>query len=132
MNHSTANFNEAILRAIDLAAFFQNADSAQRNVIKSYLHTCVPELAMTKMSMLEANPSLNADQADKSFTTSVYSTGEEDNFNGATSSTNRILKNRNKKRLKAVRELAACGNDKKIAARRLGVTMRTFYRWLED
>lgn len=132
MNHSNATFNEAMLRAIDLAAFFQNADSAQRNVIKGYLYTCVPELVATKVPLREASPILNADQNDKSFATPVYSMGKEDGFDSATNLTSRILKNRDKKRLKAVRALAECGNDKKIAARRLGVTLRTFYRWLED
>jgi DNA-binding NtrC family response regulator len=131
MKHSTQDFSQVMKSAIELASFFQDADAEQRNVIKGYFKTCIPDLVSN-------NPGMELEQGSKNKRQKVEDslagkmTNEDDFFIAARDTPNRVEKKKNKRYLIATRTLEKCSNNKELAAKELNISLRTFYRWIED
>ena len=114
MKHTVEEFNDAMRYAIDLAEYYRTAKSPHREIIHQYLSACLtderhdfsPEASQQHRSIVH-EPIVNSS-------------------NGS-----RVSRKKLKRYSRALEELKACGNDKYTAAKNLGVSSRTFYRWLE-
>ena len=131
MKHSSQDFSQVMKSAIELASFFQDADTEQRNVIKGYFKTCIPDLVSNDPGIeLEQGSKNQRQKAGDALAGKV--TNEDDFFIAASDIPNRVAKKKTKRHLIATRKLEQCGNNKELAARELNISLRTFYRWLED
>ena len=131
MKHSTQAFSQVMKGAIELASFFQDADTEQRNVIKGYLKTCIPDLVSNNPGMeLEQGSKKKRQKLEDSLVGKV--TNEDDFSIAARDTPNRVEKKKNKRYLIATRKLEQYSNNKELAAKELNISLRTFYRWLED
>lgn len=115
MKHTIEDFNDVMRYAIDLAEYYRTAKTPHRKILKEYLSECLTDVPVdTLPAARQENAFFAQNQTESPLSNS------------------RVLRKKLKRHARAVEELKICGNDKSIAAKNLGVSLRTFYRWLED
>ena len=115
MKYAVEEFNLAMRHAIDLAEYYRTAKSPHREVLQQYLSVCLTDVA--------SDLSLKANKEENFFALEQVS---------APLQGSRVPRKKIKRHQRALEELEACGNDKHVAAKNLGISLRTFYRWLDD
>ena len=115
MKYAVEEFNLAMRHAIDLAEYYRTAKSSHREVLQQYLSVFLTDVSsdLSPVASKEEN-FFSHDQV------------------SAPLQGSRVSRKKIKRQQRALEVLEACGNDKYVAAQNLGISLRTFYRWVDE
>ena len=123
MKYAVEEFNLAMRHAIDLAEYYRTAKSSYREVLQQYLSVLLTDVSsdLGPVASKEEN-FFDHEQVSAPLQSSRVSRMQS----------SRVSRKKIKRHQRALEELEACGNDKYVAAKNLGISLRTYYRWLDE